>query len=454
MKHGGQPLKPDVDAARRKAYQECANDLEAAKRLGMELASFSAWRRVRGLVTKRPPGQMTHMTQRQDQILAFLEAHPWSGLYDVSRGLGLHSWTTLGSIRCLEIKKLVDVCSLNRAKKYARVGTPPPKYGMALERGAASLYHAGRLPVRIPELLRKEPWLTGSMVARRLKGTATKKAVEGAMLELHHSGRLQRKEIDTPMRRMNVYALVGSPSLRGPHVLRVHKEIQEISGFWRSQDDVLNSLKRRPWQTVPEIMKSAGVKRSQVYCALQGLRDRDKVTRVRISEANQGKGRGAQFRWAPTGADPRAPGGVINVVDDPGPQDDARSRVLLLVQERPKVTATELTAAYRRRWRLVGYEYICGLLKDLEEAGAITSLGHRGSKPGRWVPNGAAGEALYRTARRHYEAMELQARRLRDLGFEVKVDLAPPPWVMGEMEFKPMEVKGDAGDEAGTQGKG
>ncbi len=151
----GRWLSREEETARQKAYKECNTDEEAAARVGMGMSSFAAWRRARELPTKRSPGQAKHMTEAQEWVLEFLREHPWSRHWDIAKTMDKRSWTVHGYLRRLETKDLIDVCLVDRVKRWALAGTPPPDRGMKLKRGAPSLYHAAHVPQRVLRILEK-----------------------------------------------------------------------------------------------------------------------------------------------------------------------------------------------------------------------------------------------------------------------------------------------------------
>ena len=58
----GYHISKQAEAARRRAYQVCATDLEAARRCGISPAAFAGWRRLRGLKGLAPAGQPARLT--------------------------------------------------------------------------------------------------------------------------------------------------------------------------------------------------------------------------------------------------------------------------------------------------------------------------------------------------------------------------------------------------------
>jgi DNA-binding transcriptional ArsR family regulator len=290
---------------------------------------------------------------------------------------------------------------------------------MALHRGAPALYHAARVPDRIIEILREEPWLTKSMIQRRVGPMATPKTVESRILEMFRQGILQRRLVRTPIREMYAYALPDAPSFRGPHSVRIRKELMERTGFWRSHERVLSALRRKPWQTAAQLVESSGVPRGFIYNVLRALEDSGEVRRARIPEVAEGGGRGPRYLWAPREVpEPRKA--------LPDGRDVAKERTLVrvaeLVEAHPDRTAHFYLAQLRRSGRDVSYSRVCKVLKELEELGVVTRF-RRGPKANRWRANGRTDWLRLRAAEAYYRQLQHAAKRLREVGYEVTIEV-------------------------------
>lgn len=422
MTWGGHPLKPEEEQRRRDAYFECANDQEAAEKLGLrQTQAFAAWRRGRGLPTKIPPGRAKHLTSQQQVILDYLKAHGWSRMYAITRDLKVHSWSVYSMLQSLETKELLDVVVLHRIKQWALAGTPPPERAMRLMRGFPSPYHAAHVPDRIKELLSKEKWLTAQLIAKRLGSVAAVKTVEERVRELYVRGELQRQVIDTPIRRMNVYALKGTPYCRGRSAEKVRRLIHESSPFWRTDDDVLELLRKTPWLTASDVSRDAKIRRGYVFNALTSMERRGLVRRIRARSTEDNYGRTTRFLWGPKNA--KVPNWVVEVDAQPS-HTMLFVRVATIVKELGTCTRGSVAEEFRRRHgsKATGVDRA---LKTLAELGIVTLI-RNGRYAGRYSANGSADAYRAEVANLYWSILKKESRRLRELGYRVTLELRPP----------------------------
>jgi predicted transcriptional regulator len=422
MPRGGHPLDPSEEQRRRDAYFECADDVEAAKRLGLnQPQAFGAWRRNRGLPTKIPPGAKKHLTPQQQVILEYLKAHGWSRMYAITRDLQVHSWSVYSMLQSLETKELVDVCVLHRIKQWALAGTPPPERAMRLMRGFPSPYHGAHVPDRIKELLAKEKWLTAQMIAHRLGSVAAVKTVEERVRELYVRGELQRQVIDTPIRRMNVYALKGTPYCRGRSAEKIRRLMHESSPFWKTDDDVLELLGKTPWLTAADVSRDAKIRRGYVFNALTSMEKRGLIRRIRARSSQDSYGRTTRFLWGPRGA--KVPNWIVEVDAQPN-HDMLFVRVATIVKDLGTCTRGSVREEFSRRHGTKGTG-VERALKTLVELGVVT-LVKNGRYAGRYSANGSADAYRAQVANVHWSILRKESSRLRELGYRVTLELRPP----------------------------
>jgi predicted transcriptional regulator len=286
-------LPKAVELQRLEAYTKTADDDSAAQMLGLRKVTFVAWRNREHLPCKRLPGQRKHVTFQQERLLEYLAANPWSKLYATSKAIGVHSWITMDRLHRLEDKGLLKICVLGRVRRYALKDAEPLKGGMALSTGAPGFYHTN-IRGRIEDLLQKEPWLPMCLIEKRLHLYGTPKSIESALLSMVTSGRVQRRVVETPKRRMYLYATPGR-RLSKLGERKTWKEVASTTAFWKTNDKILKALRLRPWQTAKELAKAEGIDTSYVYNALNALVRRDLVRRLRVKLVQIGRARPADY---------------------------------------------------------------------------------------------------------------------------------------------------------------
>jgi len=286
-------LPRDVELQRLDAYTKTSDDDGAAQALGIRKVTFVAWRNREHLPCKRPPGQRKHITFEQERLLEYLAANPWSKLYAISKALEVHSWTVMERFHRLEGKGLVQTCIIGRVRHYALKDAEVPRGAQSLDAGAPGFYHTN-LRGRIEELLDKEPWLPMCLIQKRLRAYGAPKSVEAALLSMPICGRLQRQVIETPKRRMYVYAAPGR-RLSKTRQRKMWKEIGSTTSFWKTNDKVLKALRLSPWQTAAGLSKAEDIDRSYIYNALNSLMKRGLIRRVRVKLEHVGRTRPADY---------------------------------------------------------------------------------------------------------------------------------------------------------------
>lgn len=415
-------LPTSEEERRRRVYLDAADDQDAARLLGLrQVQAFAAWRRARGLPTKRPPGRGKHLTEQQQVILDYLKEHGWSRMYEITRDLKVHSWNVYSMLQSLETKELVDVCVLHRVKRWALTGTPTPERAMRLMRGFPSPYHGAHVPDRIRELLAKEKWLPAQTIARRLGSVAAVKTVEERVRELYVRGELVRQVIDTPIRRMCVYALKGTPYCRGRSAERVRRLIDESTPFWKTYGPVLELLRKTPWIEAAQVAREAKVRRGYVFNALGALQRRGLVVRIRGRSERDTYGRTTRILWAAKGAE--VPSSIVQVDAEPA-RDWQLVRVSAIVRDLGSTTRGAITEEYRRRHGGKGTGVDAGL-KRLVELGVV-SVVRFGRNAGRYEANGTADAYRAQAANVHWSLIRRESLRLRELGYGVVLELRPP----------------------------
>lgn len=292
-------LSRETELQRLDAYRTTSDDDAAAQLLGVRKVTFVAWRNREHLPCKRLPGQRKHITFQQERLLEYLAANPWSKLYAISKALGVHSWTAMERFHRLEGKGLVHICTIGKVRHYALKDVEVPRGAQSLDAGAPGFYHTN-LRGRIEELLGKEPWLPMCLIQKRLRAYGTPKSVEAALLSMATCGRLQRRVIETPKRRMYVYATPGR-RLRKTRERKMWKEIALTTSFWKTNDKILKALKLRPWQTAMGLAKAEDIAPSYVNNALRSLMRRNLIRRVRVKLEQIGRTRPADYVYGLSG---------------------------------------------------------------------------------------------------------------------------------------------------------
>jgi len=297
-------LPRTVELQRLEAYIKASDDDSAAQTLGVRKVTFVAWRNREHLPCKRSPGQRKHITFQQERLLEYLAANPWSKLYATSKALGMHSWTVMERFHRLEAKGLVQTCIIGRVRHYALKDAELLKGAQSLDAGAPGFYHTN-LRGRIEGLLEKEPWLPMCLIQKRLRAYGTSKSVESALLSMPSCGRLQRRVIETPKRRMYVYATPGR-RLSKTSERKTWKEVASTSCFWKTNDRILKALRLRPWQTAMGLAKAEVIAPGYVNSALNSLMKRELIRRVRVKLECIRRGRPADYVYGLKGAkDPK-----------------------------------------------------------------------------------------------------------------------------------------------------
>jgi predicted transcriptional regulator len=370
------------------------------------------------------PGRKPYVSGRQRQILEYVETHPWSKLYTISKELKLHSFNTLSSLSALESKGMLDVCMICRIKHWSKTGTPLAPGAMLLDRGAPSLYHTN-IKGQIIKVLEKEPWLPMCSIEARLSKYGTAKSIESRLLSMVAEGALQRKVVDTPRRRMYVYALPGNFRLSEKRIERIYDEVASSSKFWKTEAVVLKILKRNPWRTARQIAEAGGIKLGFVYNSLKILLERSLIKRVKINGQYVGHKKPADFVWS-LQSETKLPGHVSMVPDVPKRAEDrTSSKVLTVVQELGNATCAQIVARFNEKYGSpkLSFNYASVLLKDLVEFGRI-HYSRIGRHAGGYSPNPSADQAVIGQAADLKKDLDSIAHALRELGYEVSVEIS------------------------------
>jgi len=376
-----------------------------------------------------PCGRPAHMTPYQEKLLVVLHERPWTKEFVLQKSIDADHcrWNLHDCLKRLESKDLARrVVGPNRAVLWGPADVPPPEHMMILAKGAPSLYHAARLPQRVLDILTQEPWLTIRMICLRIGSVASHKAVEQAVRGLLVQGRVQRRLVDTAARQFYCYAISGPKRLSTQQRRRLEAEVLGVYGYGEGAMKVLKVLAKHPWITAMEISEKAEIRPGYVYNVLHSTQARDKVKRLRILDPGVASGRGVVFKYALVGAAPP----LQEVAPEPTAGEDALARMATIVEESPGVSSTEAWHKYQERYRQISKERAFYVLTKLESLGVISNL--RKCQTGRiswrkvWQSNGKAAELMASRARVHVDLIERHARKLRALGYAVKLEVSPP----------------------------
>lgn len=427
--HG--PLEDQEDRRRRKAYEATSGDVEAAEVLGISQQAFCHWRKTRHLPAKAPIGQPPRITPKQQSILDALRERPWQKEFELWKLLGtIGRFNVHDTLLRLENKGLVQRASSGtRALIWAPAGEVPlPRGAMALMPGAPSLYHAARLPARILEVLGKEPWLTIRMICQRLGPLGKPKAIDAAVRDLCTTGRIQRRQVETPARRFYAYALPEVHRLSAQRHEALIREVVDTYG-WGEGDAKMSAVlsKRGPgnklrWLTAEQIAEEAGIRPGYIYNCLKTARARGDVVRVRALEAGVTAGRGVIYRYALKEADPFAG----PVAPESTGHGDALARMARIVRDNPGISSAAATEKYHALFKAGSYDTCSNLLRRLRDLGVVQSDTSPGARR-QWIADGAVTEFMASRVRAHADLIERHVRKLRALGYEVAFSLKPPP---------------------------
>lgn len=368
------------------------------------------------------PGRKQYMTDQQERILAHLEEHGWSKLYELSKALDLHSYVVMGSLQCLENKDLVDVCLVARVKHWALKGKKLPPGGMAFDRGAPSMYHTN-LKGRIETLLEAEPWLSRSMIQKRLKNIGTPKAIEGAIHELTLAGRTQRHLVESPIRQLYAYALPAAPPPTAKQLLKVRDEIGHATNYWPTYEKIEKALKKEPWQSAKQVAAATGMKVGGINNKLKSMMDRGMVQRVKVILEHRGRNRHPDYLYALPG---EVPPKRIPVIDGEAAPQSAKIRIMRILEDLgPSTPAAIVAENTKRKGRPIEIKHVRRLLDECEDLG-IVEHDRFGCKAGRYRVVKDLDPLVRKEAEAHRKAMERSASRLRALGYSVEILVAPP----------------------------
>lgn len=424
----GHLLPPEVDAARRKAYEETGDDFAAGKRFGMSGPTFRAWRLARDIAPRRAPGQRTHMTRFQAQLLVVLREHPWTKEHEIWKLLDPNHdrFNLHDALKRLEAKDYTQRgFGSSRAVVWAPVGVDPPKGVTRLMKGAPSLYHAARLSQRILDVLTKEPWLPIGVIVVRLRPAGTPKSVEQAVRGLLGQGRVHRRLVDTFPRKFYVYALPGAKRLGHRRRGELEATIEGQYGHGAGAHHVLEYLgKGRGWHSAREISEGSGVRLGFVYNTLKALLAREKVRRVRIHEVLTRWERGNRYVYALAGV-PDPPETIEQQSDS---SLTTMARIALIVKKYTEVSSGQVLTEFNRTYRhVVSREYIETNLNRLSDLGVVRPIFTPYARSIRaYRVNGGVNDFVAKAVDEHWRLMEHERLKILHLGYRVKMELIPP----------------------------
>ncbi len=342
-----QRISDEERARRQRAYEETEHDQAAALRMGLKTQTFARWRYGEGLPAKRPPGRAPYVSPQQAEVLEIVKAHPWSKASDLARIMHEGRKNIYHLVGSLEAKELVDCCLLGRIKHWAVHGVPLPKGGMKMQRMAPNPVYAGIAPRRVLEVLEEEPWLTVAMVQDRVAGV-TSKHIESVIASLYRTGELRRHKCRMPYNRDTfAYALLSSPSFRGPHAVKIRRDMQKRTGYGLRGEAILKLLRRRPWRRVPQIAEELGVTPSGIYGHLQRLQEKGLIQKVSVWDSGGGRGRGTRFVYGLDGRKPPTHLRGLTVIPESSKPTWARVAWILEQADRP-IPAETVQELYRR----------------------------------------------------------------------------------------------------------
>ncbi len=416
-------LDSSSDLARRKAYKEYDTDQLAAAALGIEWGTFTAWRRRKKLPCKKLTGiDALDRSPRQRLAYDYIKAHPWTRLYETAQALGVHSFSMLNILNSLEMKKLIEVCIIKRVKYWALVGTELPPGGKSVDPGGRDYYHTD-LPGKITELLGKEAWLPMCLIQKRVLKFGTSKAVETRLGAMFKEEKLQRVLIDSPRRKLYVYALPGAGAPHKEHLEKVCEEIAEGTAFWKGESNILTALKKKPWQTANELAESSTVAMGYVYNVLAILRRRGIVRRVRVARVIVGWKRQPEYIYALK--DQPDPEGVP-ITDGERTDFSHSAKVILAIKELGETSAGEIMLRLNKGAnRQITLTSVNKYLEELEELGAVKRDIY-GRKAGRVRLSPKYDDVLFHEAETHKKSLDQAVSKLRKLGYDVELTIYPP----------------------------
>jgi len=347
----------------------------------------------------------------------------WRTLYDVIARAMVNEL-----LKRLERKGLVRRASGPRRVSYwAPADVPVPAGMMLLEVGFPSLYHTANLPQRVLEVLTGRPWLTLRMISTAIGSAGKPKAVEQAARQLLAEGRVQRRLVDTPIRRFYVYALPGKYLVSRQREQLV-KDVIGTYGYGEGFTKTVAALSKRGvdrelrWMTARELSEEMGIRPGYIFNVLTSQLRRGVVQRARVLQPGAACGRGFIFKYAlKEAAPPDQP-----IAPEPTAGEDALAKMATIIQENPGISSVTAREKYGARYRPTSFDYACNLLRKLESLGVISNArkwGRRKSWRKAWRSNGHAAELMAARARVHVELIMKSAKKLRALGFTVKVEV-------------------------------
>lgn len=371
------------------------------------------------------------MTLHQARVLDELTAHPWQKCHELWKTL--HDEIARSAVddllKRLERKGLVRRASgPRRVSCWAPADVPVPAGMMLLASGFPSLYHAANLPQRVVEVLTGRPWLTLRMISTAIGSAGKPKAIEQAARQLLAEGRIQRRLVDTPIRRFYVYALPGKYLVSRQREQLV-KDVIGVYGYGEGFAKTMAVLSKRGpdrklrWMTAREISEEAGIRKGYIFNVLGTQLNRGIFRRLRILEPGVASGRGVVFKYALKEAEPPDQ----PIAEEPTAGDDALAKMATVIQENPGISSITAREKYGARYRPTSFDYACNVLRKLESLGVISNVRKwDGRKSWRkaWQANGQAAELMASRARVHVDLIEKSAKKLRSLGFTVKVHVS------------------------------